>query len=115
MEFLDSTLLNPVRQMLLLIIEDRGAERIIEQGKTWFGIQPGGYLEAIRTLLREPDPWLQACAAYAAAEQGLREILPLLDPLDGSPDDLLRETVNSARQRLAAVPAGAAPGVLWKH
>jgi AAA family ATP:ADP antiporter len=114
-EFLDSTLLNPVRQMLLLIIEDRGAERIIEQGKAWFGIRPGGYLETIRTLLHEPDPWLQACAAYAAAEQGLREILPLLDPLDGSADDLLRETVNAARQRLAAAPASAASGVLWRH
>lgn len=106
-EFLDSTLLNPVRQMLLLIIEDRGAERILEQARVWFGIQPGsGYPETIRRLLEEPDPWLQACAAYAAADHGLREVVPLLEPLDQSPDQLLRETVETARQRL---------GALWKH
>ena len=114
-EFLDSTLLNPVRQMLLLIIEDRGAERIVEQARVWFGIQPGrGFPETIRRLLEEPDPWLQACAAYAAADHGLREVVPLLEPLDHSPDRLLRETVATARQRLAEA-APASPGALWKH
>lgn len=113
-EFLDSTLLNPVRQMLLLIIEDRGAERIIEQGRVWFGIQRGGYEETIRTLLSEPDPWLQACAAYAAADHGWRDVVPLLEPLDSSPNPLLRETVGAARRRLAEA-APASPGAPWKR
>jgi AAA family ATP:ADP antiporter len=111
-EFLDSTLLNPVRQMLLAIIEDRGSERIVEQARTWFGIQPGGFVEALRTLLAEPHPWLQACAAYAAADQGIREVAPLLGPLEDNEDDLVRETVRHARERLAGA---ASPGAIWRH
>ncbi len=110
-EFLDSTLLNPIRQMLLAIIEDRDSERIIDQARAWFGIRPSTYPETIRTLLAEPHPWLQACAAYAAADQGLHEVAPLLEPLGDSPDEMVRETARSARERLAATATGAS----WKR
>jgi len=115
LEFLDSTLLNPVRQMLLPIIEDRGPERIIEHARSLFGIERGGYPKALRELLAEPDPWVQTCAAYAAADQGLREIEPLLEPLARSPDALLQETARAAQERLRRLPTASSPGGLWKH
>ena len=118
LEFLDNTLLNPVRQMLLPILESRASERIIEQGRALFGFRPGTYSESLGALLREPDTWLQSCAAYAAAEAGLREFTPALDSLDGAADALLRETVLAARQRLARPAAFSAappnPGLPWK-
>ncbi len=101
LEFLDNTLQNPVRQMLLPLLESRAAERIVEHGRTFFGFGAGSYAESLGALLGESDPWLQSCAAYAAAEAGLREVAPALDSLEDAPNALLRETVLAARERLS--------------
>lgn len=100
LEFLDNLLLNPVRQMLLPIIEDRAPEHMVQHARSLFGIEPHSYPEALRALLAESDPWLQACALYAAADEGMRDMEPLLEPLLNAEDVLLRETALSARNRL---------------
>ena len=115
LEFLDTTLLNPLRQMLLPVIESRGSEKLLEQGRLLFGIVPPTYLQGLRDLLTDSDPWLQSCAVYAAADQGLNELDRLLEPLASSDDPLLQETVLKARQRLQAVAAARpSQGTLWK-
>ncbi|MBI3697581.1 MAG: HEAT repeat domain-containing protein [Acidobacteria bacterium] len=115
LEFLDSTLLNPLRQMLLPVIESRGSEKLLEQGRLLFGMVPPTYLQGLRDLLTDSDPWLQSCAVYAAADQGLSELDRLLEPLASSDDPLLQETVLKARQRLQAVAAARpSPGTIWK-
>jgi AAA family ATP:ADP antiporter len=105
LEFLDNTLPSPVRQMLLPILEDHAAERILEHGRSFFGIRSGGYADSLRRLLADADPWLQACAAYAAGEEGLQEVGAAFASLDGVSDALLRETVLAARERMSRGPA----------
>ncbi len=119
-EFLDSVLLNPLRQMLLPILEDRSPERVLEYAREQFGIQKPSFQEALRELLVEGDPWLQSVAIYAAADQSLPGLDPLLEPLANASDELLLETVKAARRRRrsppVAPPAQAAPasGNPWK-
>ena len=122
-EFLDSVLQNPVRQMLLPIIEGPSAERTAEAGRALFGINFSRYEDALRELLREPDPWLQSVALYAAADQGLRDMDAMIEPLGEIADPLLQETVQLARGRLRgrppavsalASPPQTAPGAAWK-
>ncbi|HYM13380.1 MAG TPA: Npt1/Npt2 family nucleotide transporter [Bryobacterales bacterium] len=105
LEFLDSMLLNPVRQMLLPVIEDRSPDRVLEYGRALFGFVLPTYRQALGELLAESDPWLQSCAAHAAADQGLAELEPLLEPLAGSDEPLLAETVRAARQRFRSAAA----------
>jgi AAA family ATP:ADP antiporter len=105
LEFLDSMLLNPVRQMLLPVIEGRPPDRVLEYGRALFDIVSPTCRQALKELLAEPDPWMQSCAAYAAAEQGLAEVEPLLQPLAGADDPLLAETARAARQRFRAAAA----------
>jgi AAA family ATP:ADP antiporter len=101
LEFLDNSLLNPVRQMLLPILEDRTPQRVIELAQSLYGFRPGTYAEALRALLEQPNPWLQSCAAYAASEEGMAEMVPAIESVEVNGDALLRETVETARQRLA--------------
>ncbi len=115
LELLDSMLTNPVRQMLLPVIEDRSPERIMEFGRTLFGIVPPTYVQGLRELLTDSDPWLQSCAAYVVGDQGLIQLAPLLDPLSRAGDPLLRETVQMALTRLRAPAAQqSSAGALWK-
>ncbi len=106
LEFLDTRLQPQLRQMLLPVVEERARDRLLEQARTLFGIETPGYPAALRVLLAEPNPWLQSCAIYAAAGNGLREIAPLLEPLASTDDALLAETVQLAQRRL--------PPTIWK-
>ncbi|MBI3665900.1 MAG: hypothetical protein HY236_06690 [Acidobacteria bacterium] len=113
LEFLDTVLVNPVRQMLLPVLEDRSPERVMEFARSQLGIGVYSYAQALRELLAEPDPWLQSCATYAVADQDLPEFEPLLDLLLDADDALLRETIRTVRSRRRdsiAAPATAMPG-----
>lgn len=57
--------------------------------------------DAVATLLASDDPWLRSCAAYAVGTLGLKSLEPALDRWVDDPDPLLRETVRSAKERLA--------------
>jgi len=126
-EFLDSVLLNPVRQMLLPAIEGRPLDRILEFARTQLSIEAPNYPETLRALVAERDPWLKSCAIYAAADQGLVWMEPLLEPLVDASDVVLQETARAARQRLRAAQSPPAaplanpplspspsPGMPWK-
>jgi hypothetical protein len=56
--------------------------------------------EAVAQLALSPDPWLQACAAYAIGTLGLAELAPHLDRWTDAPDLLLRETARQAKIKL---------------
>jgi AAA family ATP:ADP antiporter len=112
-EFLDSVLQSPLRQMLLPIIEDRSPDWVLEYARMQLGIERRSHREALRDLLLESDPWLQSCAVYAAADQGLEGLGPLLESLVNAGDELLQETALAARRRLNPSPASP-PGASWK-
>ncbi len=107
LEFLDSRLDNPIRQMLLPAIEQNGGPRISEAARDLFGLERLPYPNVLRRLLDLPDTWLQACASYVVAELNLTDLRPRLQNLAQHPNPLLRETAAAAQHRLATA---AAPG-----
>ena len=101
LEFLDSRLDNPVRQMLLPALEDSGSGRLLETARDLFGLQPVAYPGLLRRLLDTPDPWLQACACYVVGEDGTADLLPKIGALARSSDPLVAETASLAYKRLS--------------
>ena len=87
----------------------------MEYGRSFFGIVPPTYVQALRELLTESDPWLQSCAAYAVADQRLSELQPELETLASADVPLLQETVRAAHALLFPIsPQASSPGGLWK-
>jgi AAA family ATP:ADP antiporter len=111
LEFLDSRVSNPVRQMLLPALEDHGSRRMLEAGQELFGLTEIPYPSVLRPLLDWPDAWLQSCASYVVGEAQIKELHPNLGPLARAADPILRETATRAGLRLSgrSNPGGAAP------
>ncbi len=101
-EFLDSRLTNPFRQMFLPLLEDLGPQRLIETGRTLFALRPVAYPTVLWQLLETADPWMQACACYAAAESNMEGLRVRIERLAADPDPLLAETARTASARLQA-------------
>ncbi len=99
-EFLDSRLSNPVRQMLLPLLEDGVGHSVLRAGREFFSVRPAAYGEVIKTLLGSNDPWLQACASYVAAESKMLALTPALEELKHATDRMLAETAFAAHARL---------------
>ncbi len=99
-EFLDSRLSNPVRQMLLPLLEDGVGPSVLRAGREFFSVRPAAYGEVIKTLLGSNDPWLQACASYVAAESKMLALTPALEKLKHATDRMLAETAFAAHARL---------------
>ena len=100
-EFLDSRLGNPVRQILLPVLEDSGSRRLLETARDLFGLEPVAYPGLLQRLLETPDPWLQACACYVASENGSTDLLPRVEGLAQSDDPLVAETATLAYIQLS--------------
>jgi hypothetical protein len=109
LEFLDSRLDNPVREMLLPVVEDRDGQRVLRAGRELFGLRPLPYPSVLRSLLHLPDTWLQACASYVAAEDGIVDLRQRLRELAGHADPVLREAATAAQTRLTARYPAAGP------
>ena len=101
LEFLDSRLDNPVRQMLLPVLEDSGSQRLLETARDLFGLEPVAYPGLLRSLLETPDPWLQACTCYVVSENGSADLLPGVERLVRSSDPLVAETASLAYTKLS--------------
>jgi AAA family ATP:ADP antiporter len=72
-EFLDNILERDVKRYVLPLLETSDHHR---RGRELFGIQEKDAPAAIRELIRSDDPWLAACAMAAAADLGLRSLVP---------------------------------------
>ena len=101
-EFLDSRLINPFRQMFLPLLEDLSAQRLIETGRNLFALRPVTYPTVLWQLLGTADPWMQACACYVAAESKMEGLRVRIERLTADPDPLLAETARTASARLQA-------------
>ena len=99
-EFLDSRLTNPFRQMFLPLIEDLGTQRLIDTGRTLFKLRPVTYPTVLRQLLEMADPWMQSCACYAAADSRMAGLRGRIERLTADPSPLLAETARTASARL---------------
>ncbi len=101
LEFLDSRISNPVRQMLLPVLEDHGPRRLLEVGQELFDLQEIAYPSVLRPLLEWPDAWLQSCASYVVGEARIRQFYPDLLPLTRAEDRILSETAARAGRYLS--------------
>jgi AAA family ATP:ADP antiporter len=102
LEFLDNVLKPQLRSLLVPLLDSQVtiAERV-EIANRIVGAPVESVEQAVTTLLASEDPWLRSCAAYAAGTLQLHALEPELERLEFDSDPLLRETVRTARRRLA--------------
>ena len=74
LEFLDNTLDPALKRTLLPILD--APEHVLERGRELFGVKSRTAQDAVREIIRSEDPWLRICATAAAAELGMRSLVP---------------------------------------
>ena len=99
-EFLDSRLTNPFRQMLLPVLENSGQRRMIDTSRTLFALRPLSFPSMLWKLLETHDTWVQACACHAAADAEMKGLREKIGGLADSSDPFLAETASRAYARL---------------
>ena len=102
LEFLDTRVSNPVRQMLLPALEDQGARRLLEVGHELFGLTEIPDPSVLQNLLDWPDAWLQSCASHVVGEAQIHELRSKLESLVRAADPILSETAARAGVRLSS-------------
>jgi AAA family ATP:ADP antiporter len=100
LEFLDSRLANPARELLLPALEDRRGGRIVIVARELLGVEEVPYASVLPRLLDSPDPWVRSCATYVVAEERRTDLRAKLKALAAEPDALLAETAALALRRL---------------
>ena len=106
-EFLDSRLTTPFRQMLLPVLERSGQRRTIDTSRTLFALRPVSFPNMLWKLMETHDTWVQACACHAAADAQMKGLREKIGGLADSSDPFLAETASRAYARL---PAAAGSG-----
>jgi len=71
-DYLDSVLDRDLKNVVLPIFDH--PERMLERGRTTFGVEATDAAGAIRVLIHSNETWMTACAIAAAAELKLREL-----------------------------------------
>jgi AAA family ATP:ADP antiporter len=104
LEFLDNILKPQLRSLLVPLLDSyvSVAERV-KHANRLLGTEVDTQEQAVAVLLASDDPWMRSCAAYAIGSLGLKSLEGHLDRWRDDPDPLLRETVRSAKERLARV------------
>ena len=110
-EMLDVMLDGHLRGFLLPLLDDRPQAARLQALQSYFPQARRSPAERVRELLARPErslrTWTRACAAWAAAQAGLRELLGELDRLH-STDPLVRQTAAASVRRLKESKTGEA-------
>jgi AAA family ATP:ADP antiporter len=114
LEFLDTTLKPELRQVLVPLLDSLvTVEERIELADRFVGAPLDNTERAIATLLDSEDAWLRSCAIYAVGALQLRGLERELRRFEGSDDPVMRQSVSTARRRLAGeaaeIPQAPAP------
>lgn len=94
-EFLDLHLRGDMRAPLLPIFEEENSRRLLETGRSLFGL-PSAREEILRDMLFEADSLLLACILAAMRESGLSDLLHEFSRLQADVHPLVRETASWA-------------------
>jgi AAA family ATP:ADP antiporter len=101
LEFLDNVLKPQLRDLLVPLLDSEvSVVQRAQLADKVLGTSVATREEAVAQLALSPDPWLQACAAYAIGTLGLAELASHLDHWVDAPDVLLRETARQAKIKL---------------
>ncbi len=108
LEFLDNVLKPELRQVLVPLLDSQvTTEERIQLANRFVGAPLDSAERAVATLLASEDVWLRSCAVYAVGVLQLRSLAPQLRRFEDSDDPVLRESVSTARRRLAGEAAPA--------
>lgn len=105
-EFLDNVLKKNLKSIILPLLEEDSAERLLGRASRLFGVQMPGREEALRTILRQPDAWLKACALHAIGIDRVVELTDLCRQMLEDRDLLVRETADRALRMVSYNQAG---------
>ena len=94
-EFLENVLKSRFKPLLLPILDPPG-RGIAAMGAELFPKPLANRQDALVYLLRSPDPWLTACAAYCIAPEDPEPLPTLVQAATGSDDPVVRETAETA-------------------
>jgi AAA family ATP:ADP antiporter len=102
LELLDNVLEPELRQLLVPLLDAQvtTAERIAMANRL-VGAPLDSAEQAVATLLSSEDPWLRSSAIYAVGALQLHELAGELSRFDSDPDPVLKQSVKTARRRLA--------------
>ena len=70
LELLENVLEHSLRRVIVPLLDAPGS--VVEKGRTLFNIEVGTLEAALSELIETGDPWLSACAAASASEQGIQ-------------------------------------------
>jgi AAA family ATP:ADP antiporter len=101
LEFLDTVLKSPLRDMLVPLLD--GKVTVTERANIaarFLPVRIDNEEQAAAELLASGDPWLRSCGAYAIGTLGLKALLSELNRCATDPDPLVRETARQAKMRL---------------
>ena len=108
-EFMDSVLPPEVRVLIIPLFDrDVAIGARITAANRMLGASLTDREEAIEVMALSDDPWLRACAAYAAGEMRLTRFAETLDKWSEDGDALLRATAMDAREKLRHAATSAA-------
>jgi AAA family ATP:ADP antiporter len=69
LEFLDNMLDKDLKRVIIPMLE---SERVTDEGRTLFRVEPQPPAATLAALQQSADPWLKVCAAAAAGELGVQ-------------------------------------------
>jgi len=98
-EFLDNVLERELKKVLLPLLDEE--PRVTQVGREVFGLEPRDAQTALRELMQSGDSWLVACAVATAAELGLKELRPEIEPLSKRAGTEVGQVAQSAILALA--------------
>jgi HEAT repeat protein len=101
-EFLDNLLHGNLKRYLLPIVDHVSVERTVQEGRHLFGVEMRSRSEALHSLITASDPWLRACAIYAAGEDGAEKLVNEIEEARNDPDSIVRETADLVFRRISA-------------
>ncbi len=100
-EFLDNVLSGEVKAMILPLLEEPSAERLIERASRLFGIQALEFSDALQAVLDGPDSWLRACALHEIGSHRMREMAEHCRRWASEGDEVVSETARWALARIS--------------
>jgi AAA family ATP:ADP antiporter len=95
-EFLDNVLDKDVKGMVLPLIEHTQLERLLAERRD----RPQSPVDALRALVRGDDPWLAACAMWAAVALRLQSVRSEISEAALTWSPVLQQVANDALARL---------------
>jgi hypothetical protein len=108
-EFLDGILEKDIKSLILPLLEEAEQQRLLTRAARLFNLRIPGHMEALKTLLEQPDPWLKVCSLHEIGSDGISELEPQCRQLTQDMDPRVREMANWALGQLYPIKAGIIP------